>query len=138
MKGDAGSSNIVSMVIIICFLMFVPILISFTGIYSTMQDINQIASSTVNMAKMTGGFRGDVLQRLDEMIQRKNIHKDKLEIIFVPGKYHRASKRDLLEICITYRDRISIVCMGDKSLFIPIEIPVRAKAFCHYYYKSGG
>lgn len=134
-KGENGSSEITSLVIIFLMLTFLPMFSSLLGVYTTTANLNQVAKTTVNMAKMVGGFNSDVLNTMDHMLEDLNLDRNNLDVVLTPGANRLANKRDLLSINMTYNKDLEILGFHNRKFLISIEIPVDAKAYSHYYKK---
>lgn len=128
-KNQRGMSNLSGLVIIFCFLMFLPILSSLVGTYTTWKNLNTITTTTVNMAKKTGGFNDVVLNRYNELLDEYKIDRNKLTASFMPGKGAKVNKRQKLGMKITYKKKL-IFMQLDKTIF-SIDITIPAKSFSH-------
>lgn len=134
-KNQRGISNLSGLVIIFCFLMFLPILSSLVGTYTTWKNLNTITTTTVNMAKKTGGFNDIVLNRYNELLNEYKIDRDKLTVSFMPSKGSKVNKRQKLGMKITYKKKLTFMQL-DKTIFsIEITIPAKSFSHSHVYFK---
>lgn len=133
---SGGHSTLTGMVVIFAMLSLIPIFTSFLHIYDTVLRLNQIASGTINMAKMVGGFNDEVVDNFENLLSELEIDNEKIDVVFTPGINIISNKRDVLRVDIKYRDRLNIMGFDRSRIGIAVEIPISVKAYSHYYQKG--
>lgn len=134
-KNQRGISNLSGLVIMFCFLMFLPILYSLVGTYTTWKNLNTITSTTVNMAKKSGGFNDMVLNRYEELLDEYEIDRSKLTEEFLPGKNIKVNKKNRLGLEITYKKKLTFMQIDKTKFSINISIPVESFSYSQVYFK---
>lgn len=135
LKDQRGISNLSGLVIIFCFLMFLPILSSLVGTYTTWKNLNTITTTTVNMAKKTGGFNDIVLDRYDELLNEYKIDKSKLITSFMPSQGSKVNKRQKLGMKIIYKKKLKFMQIDKTTFSIDITIPAKSFSYSQVYFK---
>jgi hypothetical protein len=135
LKNQRGMSNLSGLIIIFAFLMFLPILSSLLGTYTTLKDLNTIATTTVNMAKKSGGFNNTVLNRYDELLDEYKIDKSKLTTVFMPSQGTKVNKRQKLGMEIAYKKKLTFMQLDKSKFSIDITIPAKSYAYSQVYFK---
>lgn len=130
-----GMSNLSGLVIIFAFLMFLPVLSSLMGTYTTWKNLNAITTTTVNMAKKVGGFNEAVLNRYDELLDEYKVDRERLTTLFSPGEGMKVNKRQKLGISITYKKKLTFMQLDNTTFSIDIIIPAKSYAYSQVYFK---
>lgn len=134
-RSNEGSSELTGIVIIFLILSLMPLFSSLLGTYNKVVRLNQIADTTVNMAKMVGGFDNRVINSFDNMMDDLGIDNSEIECVFIPGKNTPVNKRDTLEVDLVYKGTLDIIKFDENIIRIKLDIPVSSKACSHYYRK---
>jgi hypothetical protein len=135
LKDQRGMSNLSGLVVIFALLMFLPILGSLVGTYTTWKNLNTITTTTVNMAKKVGGFNNAVLVRYEELLDEYKIDRGRLTTVFLPGTDVKVNKRNKLGIELSYRKKLTFMKIDKSTFSIDITIPVKSHVFSQVYFK---
>lgn len=135
LKDQRGMSNLSGLVMIFTFLMFLPILISLVGTYTTWKNLNTITTTTVNMAKKVGGFNDTVLNRYEELLDEYKIDKTRLTTSFVPGQNIKVNKRNKLGMEMSYKKKLTFMQLDKSTFSIDITVPAKSYVFSQVYFK---
>ena len=130
-----GYSTLGGLILIFCFLLFIPVFTSITNLYSTWRNLNEIATVTIGMAKKNGGFNNEVMGLYSGLLTEYNIDESKLDIIFYPGEGVKTNKREALGIELRYRITFSIMQMDNSILKFDFVLPVKQNTFSQRYFR---
>lgn len=134
-NNERGLSTLGGLVLLIGFLMFLPVFSSVTALYTSYRDLNNIASSTVSMAKKTGGFNTEVMNLYNDLLNEYNIDRSRLDTSFFPGAMIKVNKREPLGIEMRYTMRFKIMQLDRTNLVISFELPIRQNTFSQRYFR---
>ncbi|KAB3534061.1 DUF4320 family protein [Alkaliphilus pronyensis] len=132
---EKGLSTLGGLVIILCFLLFLPVLTSIANVYSTYRSLNNIASSTVALAKKQGGFNQEVLNLYEELLDDFNIDRGRLQAIYIPQKMMKVNKREGLGIEMNYNMEFRFMQMDKSYLEFDFVLSVRQNSYSQRYFR---
>ncbi|WP_091540696.1 DUF4320 family protein [Alkaliphilus peptidifermentans] len=135
LSNERGLSTLGGLVIIICFLLFLPVITYITNLYSTYRNLNNIASSTVGLAKKQGGFNHEVIQLYEELLDDYNIDRSRLQTVYVPQANMKINKREPLGIEMRYAMNFRIMQMDRTYLEFDFVLPVRQNTYSQRFFR---
>jgi len=89
-----------------------------SSVWKQMDEIRTVCNVTVACAQKNGGFDEEVVNLLEDMVQKNNL-KDKIQDIqFIPGKGVPVQKRDVLSIRVKPKVIVLVPFVGEKEFSV--------------------
>ncbi len=134
-NNQRGYSTLGGLILILCFLMFIPVFTSITSLYTTWRSMNEVAAATIGMAKKNGGFNDEALMLYHTLLEEYNIDEGKLETTFYPGTQIKVNKREPMGIELRHQMSFRIMQMDKGVLEIAFILPVKQSTYSQRYFR---
>ncbi len=134
-KNQGGYSTIGGLILILCFLMFIPVFTSITTMYTTWRNLNEVATATIGMAKKNGGFNNEAILLYHTLLEEYSIDESKLETTFYPGSQIKVNKREPMGIELRQQMSFRIMQMDKSVLEIKFVLPVKQSTYSQRYFR---
>ena len=134
-KNERGHSTLGGLILILCFLMFIPVFTSITSLYTTWRNLNEVAAATIGMAKKSGGFNNEVLTLYDDLLSEYNLDTTKLDTSFYPREGMKINKREPMTIELRHQMSFRIMQIDRSVLEIKFILPVKQSTYSQRYFR---